>query len=82
MLADGTVINCFKELEGGTIEALQEEQPEQNMNALMLTQGLKVALRDKFNESGIVDCFKIDQVVTGLLEREEGKKYTNSDPRA
>ncbi|GKD75411.1 hypothetical protein Tco_1333693, partial [Tanacetum coccineum] len=54
---------------------------EQKMNALMLTQGLKVASRDKFNESGIVDCFKIDQVVTGLLEREEGKKYTNSDPK-
>ncbi|GJY41310.1 hydroquinone glucosyltransferase-like protein [Tanacetum coccineum] len=46
---------------------------EQKMNALMLTEGLKVALRVKSNENGIVDRLEIAWVVKGLLEGEEGK---------
>lgn len=46
---------------------------EQKMNAQMLTVGLKVALRAKMNESGIVDRMEIARVVKGLLEGEEGK---------
>nr|GEW40484.1 hydroquinone glucosyltransferase-like [Tanacetum cinerariifolium] len=46
---------------------------EQKMNALMLTEGLKVALRVKFNEDGIVDRLEIARVVKGLSEGEEGK---------
>ncbi|GJR98053.1 hydroquinone glucosyltransferase-like protein [Tanacetum coccineum] len=46
---------------------------EQKMNALMLTKGLKVSLRDKFNENGIVGRLEISRVVKGLLEGEEGK---------
>ncbi|GJW41561.1 hypothetical protein Tco_0067406 [Tanacetum coccineum] len=36
-------------------------------------RGFNVALRDTFNENGIVDRFKIVRVATGLSEREEGK---------
>ncbi|KAI7741501.1 hypothetical protein M8C21_007731 [Ambrosia artemisiifolia] len=46
---------------------------EQKMNALLLTEGLKVAMRAKLNENGIVDRLEIVRVVTGLLKGDEGK---------
>ncbi|KAI3818532.1 hypothetical protein L1987_12342 [Smallanthus sonchifolius] len=46
---------------------------EQKMNAVMLTEGLKVALRAKSNENGIVDHLEIVRVINGLLQGEEGK---------
>lgn len=47
---------------------------EQKMNAIMLADGLKVALRPKVNENGIVDRDEIGKVVKSLMEGEEGKK--------
>ncbi|KAJ0799478.1 putative hydroquinone glucosyltransferase [Helianthus annuus] len=46
---------------------------EQKMNALMLTEGLKVAMRAKLNESGIVDHSEIVRVVNSLSKGDEGK---------
>lgn len=46
---------------------------EQKMNAVSLTEGLKVALRPKVGENGIVGRVEIARVVKGLLEGEEGK---------
>ncbi|XP_071735910.1 hydroquinone glucosyltransferase-like [Rutidosis leptorrhynchoides] len=50
---------------------------EQKMNALMLTEGLHVALRPKPNEDGIVDHIEIARVVKGLFEGEEGLTIRN-----
>ncbi|KAF8413298.1 hypothetical protein HHK36_001276 [Tetracentron sinense] len=50
---------------------------EQKMNAVMLTEGLKVALRPKVDENGLVRREEIAKVVKGLLEGEEGKKIRN-----
>ncbi|KAI3873478.1 hypothetical protein MKW98_008130 [Papaver atlanticum] len=47
---------------------------EQKMNALMLTEDLKVALRPKANERGIIGRDEISKVVKGLMQGEEGKK--------
>ncbi|KAI8545446.1 hypothetical protein RHMOL_Rhmol07G0040400 [Rhododendron molle] len=47
---------------------------EQKMNAVMLYEGLKVALRPKANEIGIVKREEIARVVKELIEGEEGKK--------
>ncbi|KAI8545441.1 hypothetical protein RHMOL_Rhmol07G0039800 [Rhododendron molle] len=47
---------------------------EQKMNAVMLNEGLKVALRPKANEIGIVKREEIARVVKELIEGEEGKK--------
>ncbi|KAJ0668929.1 putative hydroquinone glucosyltransferase [Helianthus annuus] len=46
---------------------------EQKMNALMLTEGLKVAMRAKLNESGIVDRSEIVRVIKALSKGDEGK---------
>ncbi|KAI3741350.1 hypothetical protein L1987_59022 [Smallanthus sonchifolius] len=46
---------------------------EQKMNALYLTEGVKVALRPAIGENGIVGHMEIARVVRGLLEGEEGK---------
>ncbi|KAD3069083.1 hypothetical protein E3N88_36963 [Mikania micrantha] len=46
---------------------------EQKMNALYLTEGLKVALRPIVGENGIVGHLEISRVVRGLMEGEEGK---------
>ncbi|KAK7395580.1 hypothetical protein VNO78_16142 [Psophocarpus tetragonolobus] len=64
-----------------TLESLQEGVPlitwplfaEQRMNAVMLVDALKVALRPKFNEDGIVEKEEIAKVVKCLMEGEEGK---------
>ncbi|KAK1412215.1 hypothetical protein QVD17_33269 [Tagetes erecta] len=47
---------------------------EQKMNAIMLTKGLKVALRANLNENGIVDRLEVARVVKNLLVGEEGNK--------
>ncbi|KAG5538697.1 hypothetical protein RHGRI_019308 [Rhododendron griersonianum] len=47
---------------------------EEKMNAVMLNEGLNVALRPKMNESGIVGREEIARVVNALMEGEEGKK--------
>lgn len=47
---------------------------EQKMNAIMLAKGLKVALRPKVNQNGIVERDEIGKVVKSLIEGEEGKK--------
>ncbi|KAI7733665.1 hypothetical protein M8C21_028608 [Ambrosia artemisiifolia] len=46
---------------------------EQKMNAVSLTEGIKIALRPKADENGIVGRVEIARVVKGLLEGEEGK---------
>nr|BAI65909.1 UDP-sugar:glycosyltransferase [Forsythia x intermedia] len=46
---------------------------EQRSNAVMLTEDVKVALRPKFNENGLVTRLEIAKVVKGLMEGEEGK---------
>ncbi|TKY66290.1 Hydroquinone glucosyltransferase [Spatholobus suberectus] len=64
-----------------TLESVQEGVPlitwplfaEQRMNAVMLADGLKVALRPKFNEDGIVEKEEIAKVMKCLMEGEEGK---------
>ena len=63
-----------------TLESVQEGVPlitwplfaEQRMNAVMLTDGLKVALRPKFNEDGIVEKEEIAKVIKCLMDGEEG----------
>nr|KYP39673.1 Hydroquinone glucosyltransferase [Cajanus cajan] len=47
---------------------------EQKMNAVLLTNGLKVALRPKLNDEGIVEKEEIAKVVKCLMEGEEGKE--------
>nr|AMQ26128.1 UDP-glycosyltransferase 20 [Pueraria montana var. lobata] len=64
-----------------TLESVQEGVPlitwplfaEQKMNAVMLTDGLKVALRPKFNKYGIVEKEEIAKVMKCLMDGEEGK---------
>jgi hydroquinone glucosyltransferase len=46
---------------------------EQAMNAVMLSDGLKVALRLKYEDDEIVDKEKIAKVIKCLMEGEEGK---------
>ncbi|KAM3378563.1 hydroquinone glucosyltransferase [Capsicum galapagoense] len=47
---------------------------EQKMNAVMLSEDIKVALRPKVNEeNGMVGRLEIAEVVKGLMEGEEGK---------
>lgn len=46
---------------------------EQKMNAVMLVEDVKVALRPKANESGLVEREEIANVVKELMEGEEGK---------
>ncbi|XAR62987.1 Hydroquinone glucosyltransferase [Bertholletia excelsa] len=47
---------------------------EQKMNAAMLTEEIKVALRPRANEDGLVGRVEIARVVKGLMEGEEGKR--------
>ncbi|OIV89604.1 hypothetical protein TanjilG_15877 [Lupinus angustifolius] len=64
------------------LESMQEGVPlitwplfaEQRMNAVMLTNGLKVALRPKVNEDGIVEKEEIAKVIKCLIEGVEGKE--------
>lgn len=51
---------------------------EQKMNAIMLTDGMKIALKPKSdNEKGLIGRGEIAIVVKGLMEGEEGKKIRN-----
>ncbi|KAI3910015.1 hypothetical protein MKW92_004203 [Papaver armeniacum] len=45
---------------------------EQKMNAVMLTDDLKVALRPKENKNGIIESDEISRCVKGVMEGEEG----------
>ena len=47
---------------------------EQKLNAVMLTDGLKVALSPKMNENCIVEKEEIAKVINSLFECEEGKE--------
>ncbi|AES74408.1 putative hydroquinone glucosyltransferase [Medicago truncatula] len=47
---------------------------EQKMNAVLLSDGLKVAIRPKVNENGIVEREEIAKVVKNLMVGEEGKE--------
>ncbi|KAF7835856.1 hydroquinone glucosyltransferase-like [Senna tora] len=47
---------------------------EQRLNAVMLSNGLKVALWPKMNENGIVVNKEIGKVVMSLMEGKEGKE--------
>ncbi|XP_065621729.1 hydroquinone glucosyltransferase-like [Quercus suber] len=68
-----------------TLESIMHEIPiialplfaEQRMNAVLLTEDLKVALRPKANEKGLVDREEIAKVIKGLMVGEEGKKVHN-----
>ncbi|BAT84710.1 hypothetical protein LR48_Vigan03g169500 [Vigna angularis] len=63
------------------LESVQEGVPlitwplfaEQRMNAVMLAEGLKVALRPRFKEDGIVEKEEIAKVIKCLMEEEIGK---------
>ncbi|XP_004492196.1 hydroquinone glucosyltransferase [Cicer arietinum] len=63
------------------LESIQEGVPivawplfaEQAMNAVMLSDGLEVAIRLKFEDDEIVEKEKIAKVVKCLMEGEEGK---------
>ncbi|RHN49754.1 putative phenol beta-glucosyltransferase [Medicago truncatula] len=44
------------------------------MNAALLSDGLKVAIRPKVNENGIVEREEIAKVVKNLMVGEEGKE--------
>ncbi|XP_057533191.1 hydroquinone glucosyltransferase [Amaranthus tricolor] len=50
---------------------------EQKMNAVLITDGMKVALRPNSDENGLVGRGEIGMVVKGLMEGEEGKKIRN-----
>ncbi|KAJ1439614.1 UDP-glycosyltransferase family, conserved site [Sesbania bispinosa] len=47
---------------------------EQRMNAVVLSDGLKVGLRPRVNENGIVERVEIAKVIKCLMEGEEGGK--------
>ncbi|CAJ1779880.1 unnamed protein product [Sphenostylis stenocarpa] len=47
---------------------------EQSLNAAMLTNDLKVAVRPKINHSGLAEREEIAKVVRGLMEEKEGKE--------
>ncbi|XP_027335281.1 hydroquinone glucosyltransferase-like [Abrus precatorius] len=47
---------------------------EQGMNAVLLTDDLKVALRPKFNENGIAEKGEISKVIKGLMMGAEGNE--------
>uniref|UniRef100_A0A7C8ZGD2 Glycosyltransferase n=1 Tax=Opuntia streptacantha TaxID=393608 RepID=A0A7C8ZGD2_OPUST len=50
---------------------------EQRMNALMLNQGLKVALRPNADERGLVEAGEIGRVAKELMEGDEGHTARN-----
>ncbi|XP_027336799.1 hydroquinone glucosyltransferase-like [Abrus precatorius] len=47
---------------------------EQGMNAVLLTDGLEVALRPKADENGLVERGEVAMVVRRLIEGEEGRE--------
>ncbi|PKU72636.1 hydroquinone glucosyltransferase-like [Dendrobium catenatum] len=51
---------------------------EQRMNAVMMVEGAKVAMRLKARKDGIFDRKKISRVVKNLMEGEEGERLRKS----
>ena len=51
---------------------------EQKMNALMLVEDLRVAMRPKANEHGIVERDEVASVIKDLMEGEEGEKLRSN----
>ncbi|MED6126779.1 hypothetical protein PIB30_081834, partial [Stylosanthes scabra] len=49
---------------------------EQKMNAVLMTEGMKVATRPKIGENGLVENEEISRVVKRLMESEEGMKFS------
>nr|UXB92764.1 glycosyltransferase [Helleborus thibetanus] len=47
---------------------------EQKLNAVMISERLKIALRVKANENGIVDREEVARVIKALMKGEEGKR--------
>ncbi|XP_058725165.1 hydroquinone glucosyltransferase-like [Vicia villosa] len=47
---------------------------EQRMNAVLLSEGLKVGLRPKVHENGLVEMVEVSELIKRLMEREEGDK--------
>ncbi|GLT38449.1 hypothetical protein SLA2020_126990 [Shorea laevis] len=47
---------------------------EQNMNALMLTVDVKIAVRPRANEDGLVGREEVAKIVKALMEGDEGKR--------
>ncbi|KAG5017871.1 hypothetical protein JHK82_023571 [Glycine max] len=47
---------------------------EQGMNVVLLNEGLKVALRPKINENGVVEREEIAKVIKGVMVGEEGNE--------
>ncbi|KAK7350508.1 hypothetical protein VNO77_09206 [Canavalia gladiata] len=65
-----------------TLESLLQGVPlitwplfaEQRMNAVLLCEGLKVGLRPRVNENGLVERVEVAEVIKCLMEGEEGGK--------
>jgi len=51
---------------------------EQRMNAVVLSEGLKVGLRPRVNENGIVERAEISKLIKCLMEGEECEKLRNN----
>ncbi|GAU36325.1 hypothetical protein TSUD_353690 [Trifolium subterraneum] len=47
---------------------------EQRMNAVLLSEGLKVGMRPRVNENGIVERLEVAELIKCLMEGEEGGK--------
>jgi hydroquinone glucosyltransferase len=48
------------------------------MNAVLLSEGIKVGLRPIVNENGIVERVEVSKVTKCLMEGEEGEKLRNN----
>jgi len=46
---------------------------EQKTNAVMLTEGIKVAIRPKANQKGLIERDEISRVIKNLMREDEGK---------
>jgi hydroquinone glucosyltransferase len=46
---------------------------EQRMNAVLLSEGLKVGLRPRVRENGIVERVEVSKVIKCLMEGEDGR---------
>lgn len=51
---------------------------EQRTNAVMLSEGLKVGLRPRHDENGIVERVQISELIKRLMEGEESEKLRNN----
>ncbi|CAJ2664874.1 unnamed protein product [Trifolium pratense] len=50
---------------------------EQKMNAILPSQGLKVGIRPRVNENGIVERVEVSELIKCLMEGEESEKLCN-----